>query len=213
MDAATILAQLDHFSDDATGALVPSMQLGVTSRAAGDGDAVNAYGRSGNEAGRLLERVMVALEGGAVAASFGSATAIAQAILATLRPGAHVLFDSGAYYEFAEIFTAFGDRWGVSVDRVDATDLSAVQAALQPGATRLVWTECPSNPLWRVPDLGGAGAMCAGGRGATAGGCDGGDAGAVHAVAVGGGLGAALGDEVFERARGFAGGGADRAGG
>ena len=163
MTPATILAQLDHFSDGATGALVPPLHLGVTSRRAGaEGDAASGYGRSGNSAALLVESLMVALEGGAVAAAFTSGAAVAQSMLALLRPGDHVLFDVGAYYEFARIFRAFGDRWGVAVDRVDLTDLAAVRDALRPGQTRLVWSECPTNPLWRVPDIAGLAALAHG---------------------------------------------------
>ena len=154
MTPATILAQLDHFSDGATGALVPPLHLGVTSRPAGaQTDGASYYGRSGNSAALLVEAVMAKLEGGAVAAAFASAAAITQALLANLQPGDHVLFDTGTYYEFGRIFRAFGQRWGVAVEQVDLTDLDAVRAALRPGQTRLIWAECPTNPLWRVPDL------------------------------------------------------------
>ena len=33
------------------------------------------------------------------------------------------------------------------------TDLAAVQAALRPGTTRLVWVETPANPTWELTDL------------------------------------------------------------
>lgn len=151
MHPATILAQLDHF-DDPTGALVPPLQLGVTSRPPGS-DTASDYARSGNEAARLVERVMTALDGGAAAAAFTSAAAITQAVLATLQPGDHLLYDSGTYYEFAAVFTEFGARWGIAAEPVDLTDLAAIRAALQPGRTRLIWAECPTNPMWRVPDI------------------------------------------------------------
>ena len=154
MTQATILAQLDHFSDGATGSFVPPLNLGVTSRPAGAAtDAASYYGRSGNSAALLLEALMVKLEGGAAAAAFSSGAGIVQALLATLRPGDHVLVDTGTYYEFARILHAFGQRWGVDVGRVDLTDLDAVRAALRPGQTRWIWAECPTNPLWRVPDI------------------------------------------------------------
>ena len=158
MNAATILAQLDHFIDPATGALVPPIQPGVsaypTGRTADGPDTAFAYGRSANTAALLVEQVMARLEGGAAAAAFTSGSAIAQTVLATLRPGDRLLLDSGMYYEFAGIFAAFGARWGVAVDQVDFTDLPAVQLALNAGpAVRLLWAECPSNPMWRVPDL------------------------------------------------------------
>lgn len=153
MHPATILAQLDGFEDPA-GALVPALQLGVSSRPPG-AEAASQYARSGNSAASLVERVMVALDDGAVAAAFASAAAITQAVLSTLRPGDHVIYDVGTYYEFAAGIRGFGAQWGVEAEGVDLTKLEAVRAALRPGRTRLVWAECPTNPMWRVPDLRG----------------------------------------------------------
>ena len=39
---------------------------------------------------------------------------------------------------------------------VDAEDMRRSRAAIQPGATKLVWLETPSNPLWGVSDIAGA---------------------------------------------------------
>jgi cystathionine gamma-synthase len=44
-------------------------------------------------------------------------------------------------------------RWGLKVDLVEASDLDAVRAAVRPGATKLVWIETPSNPLWSLTDI------------------------------------------------------------
>ena len=41
---------------------------------------------------------------------------------------------------------------------VDMTDIAAVEKAVRPN-TRLVWTESPSNPLWKVTDLARIGAI------------------------------------------------------
>jgi len=151
MHPATILAQLDGF-EDPTGALVPALQLGVSSRPPG-AEAASHYARSGNSAAGLVERVMTALDGGAVAAAFTSAAAITQAVLSTLRPGDHVIYDSGTYYEFAAGIRDFGARWSIEAEGVDLTDLETARGAVRPGRTRLVWAECPTNPMWRVPDI------------------------------------------------------------
>ncbi|MEL7209776.1 MAG: PLP-dependent transferase, partial [Actinomycetota bacterium] len=47
----------------------------------------------------------------------------------------------------------FPTSWGIEVTPVDMTDLDAVAAAVQPGATRLMWVETPANPTWEVTDL------------------------------------------------------------
>jgi len=44
-------------------------------------------------------------------------------------------------------------RWGLKVDLVETADLAAVSTAVKPGATKLVWIETPSNPLWSITDI------------------------------------------------------------
>lgn len=152
MHAATILAQLDHVTDPSTGGLVPSIHPGVTHARPGS-DIALGYARAGNSGASLVESILVQLEGGAAAAAFGSGAAAAQAVLATLRPGDRVLIDSGLYYEFGRIISAFAERFGLGLVCVDLCDPDAVARGLGAAPTRLVWAECPSNPLWRVPDL------------------------------------------------------------
>ena len=152
MHAATILAQLDHVADPVTGALVPAIQPGVTHRRSGDGGATG-YARSGNSGAALVETILRKLEDGSAAAAFGAGAAAAQAVLATLRPGDRVLIDTGLYYEFGRIVAAFAARFGLELERVDLCDLDRAAQGLAAAPTRLVWAECPSNPLWRVPDI------------------------------------------------------------
>lgn len=158
MHAATVLAQLDHYLDPVTGGLAPSIHPAVTHAPPGDaalrpGSTASRYARSGNSGASVAERVLAQLEGGAAAAVFSAGSSAAQAVLANLRPGDHLVLDSAAYYEFGAIIETFGQRWGVTVARADMCCPEAVRQAMRRGETRLVWAECPSNPLWRVPDI------------------------------------------------------------
>ena len=47
----------------------------------------------------------------------------------------------------------FATHWGLRVEFVDATDLVALRAAIQPGKTKLVWVETPANPTWSITDI------------------------------------------------------------
>jgi cystathionine gamma-synthase len=47
----------------------------------------------------------------------------------------------------------FGLTWGLDVEFTDTSDLAAVEAAIRPGRTRLVWAETPANPMWEITDL------------------------------------------------------------
>ncbi|MGE5184200.1 MAG: trans-sulfuration enzyme family protein, partial [Acidobacteriota bacterium] len=44
-------------------------------------------------------------------------------------------------------------KFGIALDLVDTTDPRALQAALRPGQTRVVWFETPANPTWEVTDI------------------------------------------------------------
>src|SRR6266850_1298876 len=57
-----------------------------------------------------------------------------------------------AYFGTGKLLRDVFTPWGLAVDFVDMTDLGAVKRALRP-ATKLIWVETPSNPLWRVTDI------------------------------------------------------------
>ncbi len=42
------------------------------------------------------------------------------------------------------------------VDFVETDDLAALEAAVRPGETKLVWIETPANPLWTITDIAAA---------------------------------------------------------
>jgi cystathionine gamma-synthase len=153
---ATRLAGLGHYADPASGSLVPPIPMGVTTTGhgpAGLPDMAGGYVRSGHAAAGLAEALLAGLEGAAASACFGAGAAAAQAVLAGLRPGDHLLLEAAGYYEFRAIIGHFCARWGVALSLVEMTDPAAVAAALRPGATKLLWAELPTNPLWRVPDI------------------------------------------------------------
>jgi cystathionine gamma-synthase len=56
------------------------------------------------------------------------------------------------YFGFRAIAAAYFERWGLTCDLVDMTDLTAVRAALRPN-TALLWAETPSNPQLDVLDI------------------------------------------------------------
>nr|WP_242662441.1 PLP-dependent transferase [Pseudoroseomonas deserti] len=137
---------------------MPPIQPGVTALGHGPAelpDMAGFYARSGNAAAGMAEALLAELEGAAATACFSAGAAAAQAVLAGLQPGDHLLLEAAGYYEFREVISRFCARWGIAVSLVDMTDPAAVAAALRPGQTRLAWAELPTNPLWRVPDIAG----------------------------------------------------------
>jgi cystathionine gamma-synthase len=55
----------------------------------------------------------------------------------------------GTYRLFAKVLA----RWGVEHASVPLSDLAAVAAAVEPGRTKVVWVETPTNPLLGIADI------------------------------------------------------------
>lgn len=165
----TIAAKAIDAIDAATGAVVPPIHL-ATTYARDDAYALRGalYSRDDNPTPRHAERVIAALEGAADARVFASGmAAVAATIRALVRPGDRVVASRRCYFGVRDWLVRFGERWGVAVELVDATDHDALVAAIRPG-TRAVWIETPANPTWDVVDIAAvselahaAGALCA----------------------------------------------------
>lgn len=112
-----------------------------------------SYSRAGNPTVRAFEEKLTALEGGHDTTAYGSGMAATVAVLlGLLEKGDHIVVADVVYggtYRFTDKFMR---KFGVEVDFVDASDLSAVEAMLRPD-TRLVFTESPANPTLKVTDL------------------------------------------------------------
>jgi len=118
-----------------------------------------SYGRQGNPTTTALEDKITAMEGGLATVVFGSGMgAISSTILALLRAGDHVV---ASRYLFGNTNSLFGtfERWGISIDLVDATDVANVARALKPN-TRMVFVETIANPRTQVADLVAIGGLC-----------------------------------------------------
>jgi cystathionine gamma-synthase len=79
--------------------------------------------------------------------------AAATAVFQSLLPGDHVLVSRVLYWGVRKWLAEFGLTWGLDVEFIDTADLAAVQAAIRPGRTRLLWVETPANPMWEITDL------------------------------------------------------------
>src|SRR5260370_35600009 len=87
---------------------------------------------------------------------FASGMAGAIAVFQSLLPGDHVVVARVLYWGVRKWLAEFGLSWGLDVEFVDTADLKAVEAAIRPGATRLVGVETPPNPTWEITAVGAA---------------------------------------------------------
>jgi len=110
------------------------------------------YARSANPTRKALEANLASLEGGRYGLCFASGLAALAACIHLLQSGDHVLLCDdvygGTYRSFDKVFKQFG----ISYDRVDMTDLNALEAAFTP-KTKMVWLETPTNPLLKIIDI------------------------------------------------------------
>jgi cystathionine gamma-synthase len=118
------------------------------------------YSRSANPTRSALEECLAALEGGRRGLAFASGLAATDTLLrAVCRPGDHMIIPADAYGGTFRLIARVLDDWGVEHTPVPLADLAAVQAAVRPGVTRLVWCETPTNPLLGIADIRGLSAI------------------------------------------------------
>ena len=151
----SIAAQALGWIDEQTRAVVPPIHVSSTYLRDADNQyrSGNVYARADNPAFEQAEAVIAALEKGAQAALFATGMAAATAVFLALKPGDHVLAPQVMYWSLRNWLIGFATQWGLQVELVDMTDPTAVQAAMRPGHTKLVWVETPANPMWTVTDI------------------------------------------------------------
>jgi cystathionine gamma-synthase len=151
----TLAAQALGWIDETTRAITPPIHVSSTYlRDADNGYRTGrVYARADNPAFDQAEALLSALEGGAQTLLFASGMAAATAVFQALAPGDHVLAPKVMYWSLRNWLLTFAQPWGLEVELVDMSSPAAVQAALRPGRTRLVWVETPANPLWTVTDI------------------------------------------------------------
>ena len=111
------------------------------------------YGRYGNPTGWAVEQKVAALEGAEDALLFSSGmSAQTTALLAFLSPGDHWIVTQDLYRKTRQFANMVLRRLGIATTYVPLDNLDALRQAWQP-RTRLVFTEIPTNPYLRVPDL------------------------------------------------------------
>ena len=151
----SIAAQALGWVDETTKEIVGQIHTSTTYIRDADNQYRNGrvYARDHNPTFEQAEAVLNALEGGHETLLFASGMAAATAVFQAFNPGDHVIAPKVMYWSLRSWLKTFAARWGLVIEFVDATDLSAVRAATQPGKTKLIWVETPANPMWSVTDI------------------------------------------------------------
>lgn len=155
----TLLAQAMHYLDPVDGGIVPGVQMATTYARDEDYELRApgiSYGRDKNPTYLVAERVLAELEGAAGALLFSSGLAAAAALFNTLKPGDHIVAPVIMYHGLRDWLIQFCGNWNIDIDYFDAAAAGALEAAIRPGRTRIVWIETPANPTWDVTDIAAA---------------------------------------------------------
>lgn len=150
--------------DPATGATTPNIVMSTTYAAdpsvqfsIADQESAAAsgyvYTRWGNPTIQQLAKKLAALEGARRCVLFGSGMAAISALfLHLLKSGDYVVMSDVTYAGASELANEILPKMGIKIERVDMSDLEAVEKAIQP-ETSLVYLETPCNPLCRLTDI------------------------------------------------------------
>ncbi|POH70613.1 MULTISPECIES: cystathionine gamma-synthase [Cryobacterium] len=154
----TIAIHAGQEFDPTTGAVIPPIYQTSTYVQDGIGGLRGGYeySRGGNPTRTSLETMLAALEGGRHGLSFASGLAAEDSLLrSVLVPGDHVVLGNDVYGGTHRLINRVHGAWGVRNTTVEMSDLAAVEAAILPGETKILWVETPSNPLMKISDIAG----------------------------------------------------------
>ena len=160
----TLLAQGGHYIDPATGAIVPPIHPSTTYARDERYELIGyGYSRSGNPTCAQVEEVLARLEGAEDALVFASGLAGVATFFDTVRSGEHVVAPRVMYHGATDWLRRLAGRRGVGVTFFDAGAApgasarpgaaGALEAAVRPGETAVVWIEASVNPTWDVIDV------------------------------------------------------------
>jgi len=119
------------------------------------------YGRYGNPTWQAVERKLCDLEGAEEAVLFASGMCAATTLFLALLPkDGHLIVTSDCYRRTRQFIEEYLTKLGVETTIIEPSDTKQLAEAIQPGRTRLFFTESPTNPYLRVIDVPEAVRVC-----------------------------------------------------
>jgi cystathionine gamma-synthase len=160
-EARTRAAQAGHFIDPLTGAIVPPMQPATTFARNADYELTGPYIYSRNDSPTVAhaEGLLKELEQGAQSLLFASGMAAVSALVETLETGQRIAAPDIMYHGVKTWMLRQERKRGLGLDLFDATNPDALERAVKPGKTALLWIETPINPTWHLIDIERAAAI------------------------------------------------------
>lgn len=152
---STLAAQALGRVDPDTRAITPPIHPSATYERAPDGSypGGRSYTRDHNPTYDQPETLLARLEGGQSALLFSSGMAAATTIFETLAVGDHVIAPEQMYWSIRRWLQDLATRRRIELDLVSNGDQAALERALRPGRTQIVWVETPANPTCAITDI------------------------------------------------------------
>jgi len=162
MDISYILNHLGEDREHYFGAVSPPIiqtsnfafkTLEAFSAALGDEFGSHIYTRGNNPTVQILRKKLAALSSAEDCLVFASGSgAIANAVIAQVSQGDHVICVESAYSWTNKLLTEFLPRFGVTATFVDGRDLTAIESAIQAN-TKVLFLESPTSMRMELQDL------------------------------------------------------------
>lgn len=157
--AATLLAHAGSVMDAPGAGIVPPIAPGTTYVRDSNYGLVDerfSYFRAGSPNWRYVEELMRDLEAGADALLFSSGLSASTVLFHTLSAGDHVVIPTVMYHGMRDWVRQFCNKRDIGLSEYETGSLDSLNAAIQPGSTRVVWIESPANPTWVILDIAAA---------------------------------------------------------
>jgi cystathionine beta-lyase/cystathionine gamma-synthase len=110
------------------------------------------YARCGNPTRKALEDNLSVLENGTFCTALATGQAAELTILNLLKTGDHIICGNDVYGGTIRLLNHIQQTNGIEVTYVSMTDSEQVEQEIRP-ATKALWVETPSNPLFNIVDL------------------------------------------------------------
>jgi len=157
----TLAVHAGQEPDPTTGAVMTPVYFTSTYAQSGPGEHKGfEYSRTRNPTRDALQGCLAALEGGKHALAFASGLGATDAVLHLLSAGDHMVLSDDLYGGTFRLADKVFKRLGIGQTFVDVTDARAVEAAIRPGVTKLLWVETPTNPMLKICDLAALAETC-----------------------------------------------------
>ncbi len=147
--------------DPTTGAVMTPVYFTSTYAQSGPGEHKGfEYSRTRNPTRDALQGCLAALEKGKHALAFASGLAATDAVFHLLSADDHLVLSDDLYGGTFRLADKVFKRHGIEQTFVDVADPRAVEAAIRPGKTKLLWVETPTNPMLKICDLAALASVC-----------------------------------------------------